>query len=262
MHPKLEGAVLKLGRAHHYLVAVNKMLGEYQLQVLAAQKAQADAASRGVPMILQNPTPPSKEWAVLVGEFVHNVRSGLDYVVYELIGHQASASVRRRFERDIQFPIYLTEKRWDAHLRPTTYCGKTRKPRNEWMLKLTEECRAYLSGLQPYQAGEQSAVNAHPIAILQRLSNIDKHRTLNVVFLDLPADMSFVTDMESLRRVRHMESQTGIGGADRSDDPEMDVKVGLPFQVAFEDGTPLTVLPGIYNFAAMVVNQCDADFFS
>jgi hypothetical protein len=58
---------------------------------------------------LQNPKPlPMKELAVVIGDCVHNLRSTLDYIAWELAGANPN-------DRDTMFPIYDDPAKFRDH---------------------------------------------------------------------------------------------------------------------------------------------------
>ena len=96
------------------------------------------------------------ELGLIAGDLVHNLRAALDQVIWR---HSAASE---RDERTA-FPIYLTEEKYRANA-PSKIRG------------LSEEGQAIIERWQPFQLGE--GADADPLAMLQRLSNTDKHRTL------------------------------------------------------------------------------------
>jgi hypothetical protein len=95
--------------------------------------------------------------AAVIGDAVHNIRSALDHLVYEL----APPEVRRR--RRTQFPIFMTEAGF----------------RNQGLQQIdgiTGDERTLIEKVQPYNASDPP--NDDPLAVLNRLSNLDKHRLL------------------------------------------------------------------------------------
>jgi hypothetical protein len=138
-------------------------------------------------LLLDDPYPGDIEWdlkvedprylSVIVGEAVQNMRTALDYLVYEL----AALSVRpMKLSSRPQFPIATTVG---------SYYERGRKQ----IWPLSGDLRRRIRKLQPYQAADPKK---HPLAVLHRLSNADRHRLLKVVHKD--ASRSFVGDNQSL----------------------------------------------------------------
>jgi hypothetical protein len=99
---------------------------------------------------------PPRDLAPMIGDAVHNIRSALDYLVYEL----APPSVRE--SNKTQFPIYTDE---DAY----------RKDGERLIKGIVGDERLLIERVQPWQANEP---HGDPLEVLRRLSNRDKHRLL------------------------------------------------------------------------------------
>jgi hypothetical protein len=104
------------------------------------------------------PQPP--ELAVATGEWLYNVRSALDYVVWATAAHETGV-IPPPDEVQLQYPIYDTEETWN---------------RNLYRLKhLAEHHRSMLKTMQPFN----SNVDANYLGWINRLARIDRHRHLN-----------------------------------------------------------------------------------
>jgi hypothetical protein len=100
---------------------------------------------------------PPHEMALPFGDAIQNIRSALDYLVYEL----APPSVRR--QRKTQFPIFTKEREF-----------KEQSPRMLMGIKGDE--RTIIERVQPYAVTNPPSDD--PLTVLQELSNRDKHRLL------------------------------------------------------------------------------------
>ena len=107
------------------------------------------------------PSPPP-EIALVMGDCLYSLRAALDYLVWQLVLANDGTPTERT-----QFPIY--DSQVDRH-------GTPRRIHVEGGIH--PDALATLERLQPYHRAERP--EAHPLAILQRLSNIDKHRRLHV----------------------------------------------------------------------------------
>lgn len=120
--------------------------------------------------------PPSLKWGPLIGDIAHGLRSALDQVAWGLsVAHQASLGNTPPPDpippgnrwRDIAFPI----------------CRDARKWRSIWGSKMwaaDPALMAVLERFQPYFSGKNPA-DREPLAVLDELWNIDKHRHLHLV---------------------------------------------------------------------------------
>jgi hypothetical protein len=123
---------------------------------------QVDDSGRGTVSVVRYQPPPHR-LSLLVGEFLYELRAALDNCLYET-AVQYSGQDPPPGEGLLQFPIYDTAESWT---------------RNLYRLKhLSDEHRAMLERIQPYQAQRQ---NLNCLRILNRLARNDRHRTLHVV---------------------------------------------------------------------------------
>lgn len=104
--------------------------------------------------------PPPSELAVATGEWLYNVRSALDYVIWATTAH-VTGQLPPPDEGQLQYPIYDSEDAWT---------------RNLYRLKhLEEHHRSMLKTMQPFN----SDLDANYLGWINRLARIDRHRHLN-----------------------------------------------------------------------------------
>lgn len=103
-------------------------------------------------------------WGVILGDFLHNVRSALDHLVWQLVllSEQQAPGVQH------QFPIALSERAYLA----------SRGMRERMLAGVADEHRAVIDQVQPFRLGDEA--KTHSLAYLSRLSNTDKHRILPI----------------------------------------------------------------------------------
>src|SRR5262249_18516344 len=142
-----------------------------------------------------------------VGETIYNLRSALDYLVYELFYLDTGAPPRR--QHLTQFLIVDTPQAWNAHIPNSKTTSKKR--RVMWLYKLSPSHQADLYRLQPCSGCTWTKV-------LSELSNPDKHRRL-----------TFVEPVKKL---------APEGPNARLSQPTM-MTYSLTGDIAFEDGTPV-----------------------
>lgn len=116
---------------------------------------------------------PDPMLAVMLGDFVHNLRSALDHIIV--------ASVPPKRRKVAGFPI-LFEDIWarDSYGNLVFQDAERRQTEVQSMLTgLHPTARAFVIGAQPYHLGD----NAHrwPVGLISRLENADKHRRLITV---------------------------------------------------------------------------------
>ena len=120
-----------------------------------------------------------RRWGLITGDAVHNLRSALDHVVWQLACYKTGGaglpSVPEHEKRAVQFPIVKA---------PTTAERKDpRTFRASGALKhVLPEHRAIIYEHQPFGSRYNFGhAEVHPFTRLQILSNIDKHRTITPI---------------------------------------------------------------------------------
>ncbi len=107
------------------------------------------------------------EWGLYIGDVAHNYRSCLDHIAWALVerGTTPTASLTPKAQAKIYFPVY-----------------SDRVPFNDSLKRMLPGVRradiAIVRRYQPYHEGRRIRRDRHAFAVLHRLSNDDKHRTL------------------------------------------------------------------------------------
>lgn len=135
---------------------------------------------------------PLQEWAIAVGDAVHCLRSALDNAAWQLVLDHLKRSPTEKEAKRIQFPIESTESGFDgAGVRPFVSI-------DAWEL---------LKSYQPYRRGDKAP--RHVLAMLARLSNIDKHRVVHTATV-LPQGFDLeVTEMRDVESYEAIEFVIG-----------------------------------------------------
>jgi hypothetical protein len=118
--------------------------------------------------------------AVTVGDAVHNLRSALDHLVFQLACVNTNGSPKD--ERNIQFPI--------ADSRDV-YASQARR----YLQEVDKTRQATIESYQPYHGAASRPDNysgpyIHQLTLLRDMSNSDKHRLLNIVLI-IPGGAEF-----------------------------------------------------------------------
>jgi hypothetical protein len=174
----------KIDRADKHIRALARM-------ILAFRK-QAYAVSAQPAMWVESPTPetsrdiiisaqaveepPSLKWGPIIGDIVHGLRSALDQVAWGLsvdyqatVGNQPPPDPIPKGDRwkEVAFPICRKQADWNG-----LWGSKM------WAADLA--VKTVLERFQPYYSGQNPA-DREPLAVLEELWNIDKHRHLHLV---------------------------------------------------------------------------------
>ena len=119
--------------------------------------------------------------ALVAGDVVQNLRAALDYIAWEIVD-----SVKGKPGTHTQFPLSTDKNDFDTRVRQRTNTPKDKGPL--YGLSPTSPQFATFERHQPYTAGDDEVLPGitkamtHRLAVLNRLSNRDKHRTLYTYF--------------------------------------------------------------------------------
>lgn len=151
------GVYQKLIRAEEHLRAFDDEVRTY-LDIKPYQIVVEDRGQKHV-LILHITQDPPIRLSILLGDCLHNLRSSLDYIAFELVRLNGKETTNRTC-----FPIFDD---------PTKYA----KSSGKHIDGMSVQVQALIEGLQPYHGGD---VANHPLFILYTLSNIDKHRYMHL----------------------------------------------------------------------------------
>lgn len=172
---------LKLDRAEQHLSEIGRSISDYvgshPYEVLSSRPTKR----RRNPYQLTFTSQPDEMLGVVVGDFIHNVRSSLD--------HLAAALVPRARRNSVMFPV-LWPGVWEPAVPDED--EQRRKERANWITYTTEMDPAaveVLKQLQPnrprHDKGRLEGHSMPGLVGLNRLSNHDKHSKLPVVSVAL-----------------------------------------------------------------------------
>jgi hypothetical protein len=127
-------------------------------------------------------------WGIILGDFAHNARSALDHLAYQVV-----LAGNGGMDERTQFPIVVCPFEWPNQAK-------------SGIGNASERHIGIIESFQPYHRPDLYGWNSiwgaidDPLAVLNRLSNIDKHRVLNAT----PAAISSIG--YDVRPVRDIES--------------------------------------------------------
>ena len=156
-----ESTRLKIVRAYGHMKALNREVdAALELQpngVIGQIEPKSGDKVYRADLVWQ----PPREWGLLLGDFVHNLRSALDHMVWDLVLANPNSE---RPDSDTEFPIYA-----DA----TRYALKHEAPRK--LRGVLSTALDAIEQAQPYHAANPTF---SPLWALRELDIADKHRTL------------------------------------------------------------------------------------
>ncbi|MDX5962687.1 hypothetical protein SIM91_05030 [Rhodococcus opacus] len=157
-YPKLRRAIELRDELHDFMVENLKS------PTLVSRSNGDDQTNPVVRMewkLADGPLPDYERGALLLGDVVHNLRAALDHAMWQV----TPDTVRSARPTTVQLPICDSRKAFETWKKKQDGC-------------YPEKVLEVLDTAQPFHAPPEQL---HPLAILQYLSNTDKHRLLNVV---------------------------------------------------------------------------------
>ena len=164
MAEPLEGVRSKIAHGFEQLEALDRAASEFRTQHPHTIDTDFDHEADCSMAVLRVATLPTR-LGIMLGESIQQFRSALDHLAYHL------AVVHQPGSKGPNFPIYTDRDVW------TTPVGKKRKsPRDVYLAAFGEGTLTMIERFQPYNAVRP---RNDGLAILQRLSNLDKHEAIH-----------------------------------------------------------------------------------
>lgn len=188
-----------------------------------------------------NPTDDDKavlEWGIAVGDCIHQLRAALDGLVYALTEatNKPPPPERRNPLREVSFPIVTDPSAWPEATS-----------RRLW--GVPDESLPVFREVQPFFTGPEDP-KREPLAVLNELWNVDKHRAIPLLAIDLrlpeithlPPELGIhevfhrtgpLVDGQEIMRLGYAEHLT-----DREVATQLDHHLRYTFEVAFDEMPP------------------------
>lgn len=260
MHP-LTGCRTKLGRAETDLDQLEAEIARFLRRDSYEIAQQFDAETGRCTLTFLAKHPPPLAWSVAIGEIVHNLRSALDHMACALYLQSGGTDCARVKSASgtakTAFPILVDDSDKGFGKWMDTY-----------LPGLPDDAVAELQELQPYKRGDTARI--HPLAILNRLWNQDKHRLLVPVFA-APVPGGF--GMIGLREYRDVDPRlpsdyvipegplgkkaelAQLEFTVTGPDPYVEVEPHIPIDIAFSDGGP------VIDILRLIGGEVSTDYF-
>lgn len=164
--PSLDSCVLKWQRADQHLALLKR---EVPACLASERRSIIGEFNRDASEYVFRVTgeAPPTQWGVLVGDWAHNLRCALNYLLREIIRLRTG---KPKWVNE--FPIYSDKTLFNS--------GEKGGGAPRWE-GVSPDDLAIIEAVQPYQFGKESA--RHPLALLSRLNNADKHRLMHIGFI-------------------------------------------------------------------------------
>jgi hypothetical protein len=168
---------------------------------------------------------------ILIGEVCHNLRSAMDYLVFNLAWLDSG-----RPQDMTQFPIEDSQKKF------------AKRKTMGWLKGINDTHIGELETLQPFRGCEWTK-------ILQDLSNRDKHREFSRIYADMQAKGVFVDDP------RFWELISPVRAAVHPVQGVVNVKLDFAIKIEFPDRMPVVeTLEIVKAGAADALDEFKPDF--
>lgn len=168
--PQLKGSFAKLARAKEHIEALAAAEYEYFGQTKETRPFEVDhhfnPETNVYSFVGRITREPPARMGAIIGDIVHNLRSALDYLVWELVSAQ-SGDPERLGKPYPQFPIYTDPTKWDPAGKKSVMRG------------VSPAAAEKLKAVQPFNP-IPTILGQHPLLRLHDLWNRDKHRTITV----------------------------------------------------------------------------------
>jgi hypothetical protein len=219
---RLDAIYDRLGRAEEHLDAIKGHLVSYYDSDPCEMSGEFHPnlnGGAGVADSTMSIGPLDSRLNTVIGEFLHNLRSSLDHLVWQLVEQNGGKPTG-----DTSFPILKvapTPNR-KGEKRPPYIAGG-----------VSSEALAVIDWAQPYQWEER--YTEHPLWLLNQLWNIDKHR--HVIARGTYSKTTFVGDVPRFRFTARHDSTTEHGAKLLlvPDDPAVQVDAYTIFEVAIHE---------------------------
>lgn len=218
----------KLERAQEHLISLDAATGEFfdtePYEIVGEFDTKTSEYLFRV-KVLKEPPP---RLGVILGDYVHNLRSALDQLAWQLVLLGGGSP-----DRDTSFPIVRNSSHFE-HTAKRSLGG------------LIPEHVAQIEALQPYHAGDRAP--SHLLTLLRELSNTDKHRVIHPMFgwfrSDLVREPAFTPNEDAivrkrqLARIERMEDGAIIARVEITPvgpNPQVEMDAHVQIDIAFGD---------------------------
>jgi hypothetical protein len=169
-NPDLEGARRKVDRAREYVAEIEAEHRRYFKRHPKPLRIgfDYDPHTQGLWVVVDEIAEPSPILPLIVGDLVHNLRSAVDHLAWQIVQHGNNSTLTPSKANQVQFPICDTLDQFNSEFKRGRLLG----------MGQVEE--TIIRRHQPYRRGTDARL--HPLAQLRDLSNEDKHRNILIVY--------------------------------------------------------------------------------
>jgi hypothetical protein len=180
----------KADRAHNHLRSLGQLVAEFRASEPYAVVSRPTDIPGRVEYRLRIHKPMPVEISTTIGDILHNLRSALDSLAYEIALRGLDRPMRPKEERACVFPVTETPERFDQFFDETSKHERTRIRSALY----GDRARAAFRSVQPFRIHEEAILLGVQVTDtyeqeyrwselhrLTQLSNLDKHRRLTLM---------------------------------------------------------------------------------
>lgn len=215
-NPRLRSVTRKVEHARKHVDSLDEALQRfYKAATESGRRRFDDQAGEWVFEYTEVPEP-SDELSLIFGDFVHNLRSALDHLAFQLVKYPRIEPLGDKAPDDkIQLPIYCKESWYDDARIKGADAG----------------ARARVKSFQPFRD------KSDPLWLIHSLDIWDKHRLFPVLIHSITA-IDFMCDTTGFKIEKRGLGRPLVGGAEivrwklpPGSDPDMDVGLFFGFSM-------------------------------
>jgi hypothetical protein len=150
----------KMYRARDHYVELREKLVAYYAENPGEFFVGPGSSPTNPQILYREKTPLPKRFGLMFGDCIQCIRSSLDYLVHELVELEQKPHHLQKHKQN-QFPIAMTQKAYKEKMKANYLEG------------VDSKAEAIIYSLQPLTALDPGT---HPLVILDKLANINKHR--------------------------------------------------------------------------------------
>lgn len=213
---------LKFERARRHLGVIHEAIDEFVSTAYEGSASYCEVDTGNYALKLGEIRHPDHGLAVIVGDFLHNLRSALDHLAFQLVRFPVEDGGDKTPEDKISFPLCDTPASFE---------------RSKWKVRGSAPgVEAIIEGLQPYSVAQQPF-----LWLLHELNNWDKHRVLHLsenTLIEVGFGQIENTDFAEVRAAGELEDDAVLARwkAKSGLDPDVEVGLYLGTEVTFENG--------------------------
>ena len=192
MFNSIDSANLKLARVADHIKAIGEYVSNYAGRDPHTRTPQADGKEK----VTVSEIPPP-EISVLAGEALYQLRSTIDHLAFDLVKlNVGNIQLPINWEEHCLFPLWLNDPK-----KPPAYNSF-----QHILPGISKQAFTFIEGVQPYRRNRTGNV----LRLLADLSNIDKHRYLNLTKARLAREERIETAIGSYTSIVRIDDGTEL----------------------------------------------------